>query len=218
MRVFTVTSGGDAPGSGLTLRADAEQLYRVLSNLVRNARQERQAVNTAVYLLLDQSGSMSHPLERPRIKTAFLALAALVKGLAAVPGTGVAAGSFGTNCGCPVVVELLSFGEPDRRFCLAEAPPTGTTPLAEAIYCVAPKLLRRPEPRRMLVVITDGQPDDQQKAQEAIARCRAGGIEVYGVGIQVSHVESLFGNENAVVVQQLQDLPEKLFRLLANGL
>jgi len=190
-------------------RLDLRGLPRLAVNdgRVFLARQERQAVNTAVYLLLDQSGSMSHPLERPRIKTAFLALSALIKGLAAVPGTGVAAGSFGTTGGCPVVVELL-----------AEPPPTGTTPLAEAIYCVAPKLLRRPEPRRMLVVITDGQPDDQQKAQEAIARCRAGGIEVYGVGIQLYDVETLFEKEHAVVVQQLQDLPEKLFRLLAKRL
>jgi len=203
-------------GTRLDLRGLAK--LAVNDGRVFLARQERQAVNTAVYLLLDQSGSMSHPLERPRIKTAFLALAALVKGLASVPGTAVAAGSFTTSYGDPVVVELLDFTETDRRFCLAEPPPSGTTPLAEAIYCVAPKLLRRPEPRKMLVVMTDGMPDVQQKAQEAIARCRAGGIEVYGVGIQVSHVESLFGNENAVVVQQLQDLPEKLFRLLAKRL
>jgi len=200
-------------------RLDLRGLPRLAVNdgRVFLARQERQAVNTAVYLLLDQSGSMNQPLDNPRIRTAWLALAALVKGLRSVPGTAVAAGSFATR-GYPVVVELLSFGEPERRFCLAEPPPHGTTPMAEAIYCVAPKLLQRPEPRKMLVVITDGEPDHVLRAKEAIATCRGAGLEVYAVGIQVKSVESLFGQENAVVVRQLHELPEKLFRLLAKRL
>ncbi|MDV7400796.1 hypothetical protein RZS08_55785, partial [Arthrospira platensis SPKY1] len=45
------------------------------------------------------------------------------------------------------------------------------------------ELARRPEPRRLLVVATDGDPDDVEAARQIIARCRAGGIEVLGLGI-----------------------------------
>ena len=201
-------------------RLDLRALPRlaVKDGRVFRSRQERTAVNTAVYLLLDQSGSMGYP----KLRVAFLATAALAKGLMAIPGTVVAVGSFcshyrdGTTR--PFVVPLLGFDDGDRRLSLAVPPAVGGTPLAEAIYCVAAKLLRRPEPRKMLFAMTDGEPDDDFRAKEAIAKCRGAGLEVYGVGIMHCGVEPLFGKDSAIVVHNINELPGKLFRLLAQRL
>ncbi len=179
---------------------------------VFRSRQERPAVNTAVYLLLDQSYSMKRS---SKIRVAFQTTVALALGLRSIPGTAVAAGSFSATTAGPFVARLLEFGESDRRLSLAIPPPEGGTPMAEALYCVAAKLLRRPEPRQMLVVMTDGEPDTWDSTQEVVAKCRSAGVEVYGVGILSDAVEPLFGRDNAVVVQSIGELPGKLFRLLA---
>ncbi|MBW1987593.1 MAG: VWA domain-containing protein, partial [Deltaproteobacteria bacterium] len=178
------------------------------------ARQERQAVNTAVYLLLDQSGSMKN-----KRVVAFQATVALARGLRAIPGTAVAVGSFTTfENDVPVVVPLLRFEQPERRLTKAVPPNWLNTPMAQSIYSAAAQLLRRREPRKILVCITDGDPDEWKMTRESIDRCRASGIEVYGVGIMHDRVKGLFGKRDSVVIDQLSELPDKLFKLLAKRL
>ena len=183
------------------------------------SRQERQAVNTAIYLLLDQSGSMKFPASTSRITVAYQATVALAKALRAIPGTAVAVGSFTTtDHDEPVVIPLLRFEQPDRCLSRSVPPAWENTPLAESIYFAAAQLLRRQEPRRMLVCITDGDPDCRQMAENSIGRCRASGIEVYGVGIMHDRIKKLFGDQHSVVIDRLSELPDKLFRLLAKQL
>jgi len=209
----------ERPSSGGT-RINLRDLHNLGLNNGRVflARRERPAVNTAVYLLLDQSGSMGHQ----KIKTAFVATMALAKGLRSIPGTAVAAGTFSSihldGKERPYVASLLEFGESERRMSLAVPPATNNTPLAEALYCVAAKLLRRPEPRKLLVAMTDGRPDDVFKAQEVISKCRSAGLEAYGVGIMENGVNSLFGHGCSIVVNAISELPDRLFRLLAKRL
>lgn len=201
---------------GTKLNVRALSKLTIKDGRVFLSREERSAVNTAVYLLLDQSASMSR--ER-RFMIAFQTTIALVRALRGIPGVAVGVGSFTTtkNICDSVVVPLLRFGQSER--CLTTAPPPwGNTPMAEAVIYTAGQLLMRREPRKMLVVITDGQPDDYIATQESIKRCRASGLEAYGVGIELDLVEPLFGRANAVVIKQIGELPEKLFRLLAQKL
>ena len=150
---------------------------------------------------------------------AFQATVALARGLRAIPGTAVAVGSFTTfENYVPVVVPLLRFEQPERRLTKAVPPNWLNTPMAQSIYSAAAQLLRRQEPRRMLVCITDGDPDCQQMAENSIGRCRASGIEVYGVGIMHDRIKKLFGDQHSVVIDRLSELPDKLFRLLAKQL
>lgn len=203
-------------------KLDLRNLHRLAVNdgRVFLSREERTGVNTAVYLLMDQSCSMSYTA----IKTAFMATAALARALRSIPGTAVAAGAFsskyfkGETNDKAYVASLLKFDESERRMSLSIPPPERHTPMAEAMYCVAAKLLFRPEPRRLLIVMTDGEPDDFKATQEIIGKCRIAGMEVYAVGIMESSVKPLFGKEFAIVVNTIGDLPERMFRLLANRL
>lgn len=203
-------------------KLDLRNLHRLAVNdgRVFLSREERTGVNTAVYLLMDQSSSMSYTA----IKTAFMATAALARALRSIPGTAVAAGSFSSKYfkGEPddraYVASLLKFDESERQMSLVIPPSELYTPMAEAMYCVAAKLLLRPEPRRLLIVMTDGEPDDFKATQEIIGKCRIAGMEVYAVGIMESSVKPLFGKEFAIVVNTIGELPDRLFRLLANRL
>jgi len=162
---------------------------------------------------------MKFPASTSRITVAYQATVALAKALRAIPGTAVAVGSFTTtDHDEPVVIPLLRFEQPDRCLSRSVPPAWENTPLAESIYFAAVQLLRRQEPRRMLVCITDGDPDCQQMAENSIGRCRASGIEVYGVGIMHDRIKKLFGDQHSVVIDRLSELPDKLFRLLAKQL
>ena len=184
------------------------------------SRQERRAVNTAVYLLMDQSYSM----KGRQIEVAFMATAALARALITIPGTAVAAGAFSTHFIAGYserrnyVASLLKYEETACRMNLIVPPPEGGTPMAEAIYCAAAHLLMRREPRRLLVVLTDGEPNDVEATQEIIEKCRCVGMEVYGIGILDNRVIPVFGKKFSSVVNTIGELPERMFRLLANCL
>jgi cobaltochelatase CobT len=71
----------------------------------------------------------------------------------------------------------------------------------------AAELLGWPEVRRLLVVLTDGEPDDALEAARLLQRCRAAGIETVGVGIGVD-VTALF--PVAIEVTTVADLKRAL--------
>jgi nitric oxide reductase activation protein len=90
--------------------------------------------------------------------------------------------------------------------------------MAEALFCAAAHLFMRKEPRRLLVVLTDGEPNDIGATQEIIDKCRSVGMEVYGVGIMDDRVIPVYGKQFSTVVNTIGELPERMFRLLANCL
>jgi nitric oxide reductase activation protein len=170
---------------------------------------------------MDQSYSMN---EQRKFVVAFEATAALAKALSSIPGTAVAAGAFSTHSVAGYserinyVASLLKYEETACRMNLIVPPPASGTPMAEAIYCAAAHLLMRREPRRLLVVLTDGEPNDVEATQEIIEKCRSVGMEVYGVGIMDNRVIPVFGKQFSTVVNTIGELPERMFRLLANCL
>ena len=64
--------------------------------------------------------------------------------------------------------------------------------------------------RRLVLVLTDGRPDDREGAQHVLALCQDAGIETIGVGIAID-VGALF--PTAVTVHALGELRQALFRL-----
>jgi cobaltochelatase CobT len=83
----------------------------------------------------------------------------------------------------------------------------GSTPLAEALWFGASRLLQQREDRKLLFVLTDGIPDDVDAAMDILQRCQDSGIEVTGVGLGID-VERVF--ESACIVQDVAELPIKL--------
>ena len=117
--------------------------------------------------------------------------------------------------------DTVGFAERARRvagrFDLAAA---GGTPLATALWRAGYELSQRPEPRRLLVVATDGEPDDVESARRIVGRCRAGGIEVIGLGIgqRLAEVRAVFGARDATAIIALTELAPALFALLERRL
>ena len=66
----------------------------------------------------------------------------------------------------------------------------------------------RPETRRPLLVLTDGEPDDTDETVRLLRLCRRAAIEPVGVGIGIS-VNHLF--PTAIAVTAVADLKRALF-------
>ena len=94
--------------------------------------------------------------------------------------------------------------------------PTGTTPMAEALWYSAFELVQTKEERKMLIIVTDGDPDEPEATQAVIDLCTASGVEVIGIGV-VSGAIARFV-KNHVVIDQVEDLQKTLFRLMEQTL
>lgn len=194
---------------------------RVLTRLAKKDprvfkdEQIKAAVNTAVVILLDRSGSMGGT----KIAVALDAVLASSLALDAIPGVSVCTAAFpGGQRGWEAqVVPMTRFGQSVRattkHYCIDA---TGGTPLAEALYWGASQLLNRPEPRKIVLVATDGEPNDPAATQSAINRLANEGIELLGLGIQHQGVANYFRNH--AVVQNLTELPKAVFGMLQSEL
>jgi Mg-chelatase subunit ChlD len=165
------------------------------------------AVDTAIVLLADVSGSM----QGTRISLTDQALFATACALETLPGIAVSVATFPGN------QLVLPFGVRARRerdrFTLQSF---GGTPMHQGIMMANRMLQLRKEPRKMLVVLTDGEPDCGPTSMAAISVSHRMGIEVYGLGIQTASVERYFTNSQ--VINDVNDLPTALFGLLRNRL
>jgi len=174
-------------------------------------RREQPAVNTAVLLLLDRSDSMAGT----KIQIAREAVLATALALETIPGVQLATAAF--PLGHKDVLPLTGFGQRVQatlpRYGLTA---DGGTPLAEALWWLAWQLLRRPEPRKLALIATDGAPNDWAAAQAIITRLTAAGIELVGIGIKTGLVQMLF--PTSVTIWRLEELAPALFTLLQDRL
>jgi nitric oxide reductase activation protein len=198
-------------------RLDTTGLYRLnTGDPARFLRYgERAAPATAVGLLLDRSGSMNH-----QIDLAGQAVLATALALEDLDGVSCWAAAF-PGVYHHQIVPLKGFAERTRRvagrFGLAAG---GGTPLASALWRAGFELIRRPEPRRLLIVATDGQPNDVDAAHDILGRCRTSGIEVIGLGIgqSLTEVRAVFGDRDATAIEAITALAPALFALLEQRL
>jgi cobaltochelatase CobT len=175
------------------------------------------APNTAIHLLLDKSDSMDEPVLGDKHQSvtnrlsialeASMALALAFEGIEGVnPGMTAFPGRDDTS-----VFRLLEHGERVRAHSAAfSLRAGGTTPMTEAVWFAAAALLRCREPRKVLLVMTDGQPNDILSTLEILQRCRNSGIETVGVGLglDVSHLFPV-----AITINELRELRTQLFAL-----
>jgi hypothetical protein len=173
--------------------------------------------NTAIHLLLDKSESMSYHLmdsqgntlgtRLPIAMEAALALALALEGLTGV-NPGITAFPGGDDSS---VYRLLEHGKRVKQRAGAFAlSASGSTPMTEAIWFGASALLQCREPRKVLMVMTDGQPNDTLSTLEILQRCQDSGIEAVGIGlgIDVSHLFPV-----AININDYKELRSQLFEL-----
>lgn len=171
-------------------------------------------VNTAIVLLCDRSSSMGG---RP-IEIASDCILAAASGLSSIRGVALEAAVFP---GCTADVEVLtSFAESLRatatRYPAVEA--SGGTPLYEALMWGFERLLIRKEPRKILVCLTDGEPPEStaRACSEAIRAAMRGGLEIYGIGIDVPDIRKLFPVSQSI--SDLSELASVMFRFLKEAM
>jgi len=165
------------------------------------------ALNCAVQVLVDVSGSMSGE----RVQVAREAAYATSQALNALDGVVVSVAAF------PGHAVILDFeeapGTKSQQFQLATF---GGTPLGAAVERATTRLLERRETRKVLVVLTDGEPDSRTEAIRAIGMATALDIECIGIGIQSNAVVTLF-QKNAVIAS-MSELPAALWSALRTTL
>ena len=169
-------------------RLDGRLLYRlsVQNPRVFLRREEVSGINTAVHILLDISGSIYR-----RIHLATSACYAVASALSGIPGINVGVTAFPAHTpdDIPSVCPLVRHGQ--RVGIDFDVPASGSTPLAEALWWIAKTMLSLKENRKILLLITDGQPDNSQKALEALHMLQKLGTEVMGIAIQSPELATL---------------------------
>ncbi|SFJ21302.1 Cobalamin biosynthesis protein CobT [Desulfomicrobium apsheronum] len=196
-------------------RLDTGHLHRlaVSDPRVFRTKSERVGIDTAVHILLDCSGSMVR-----RIHLACQACYAVASALeasrinvavTAFPGAQLPNGSYTT------VSPIIRHGQ--RVHTTLDLGPAGGTPMGEALWWVMQDMLPLTEKRKLILVITDGDPDSADCANQAIKQGLRAGFEIYGVGITSSAIMSLLP-ERSVVVNTVTDLAPAMFSLLQHGI
>lgn len=169
--------------------------------------EERKALDTAVFLLCDISGSMGGvPLAM-----ASQALFAASVAMSQLTGVTSAVGVF------PVFAMVNDFGQSPRamteKFALQA---TGGTPMAQGLLWASRKLAVRREARKILLVATDGDPDCLGSAQAQVEALTRRGFEVLGLGIQHPNVANVFPKH--AVINTLNEMPKALLGMLSTTL
>lgn len=181
---------------------------------------ERVGVNTAVHILIDSSGSMN----AKEMQLASQACFAVASALQSIKGISVGVTTFPGERGVyegtqrehwQTVTPILRHGEKmHTRFAMSGA---GNTPLDSALWWTMQQLHPMPEPRKMILIITDGHPDNSQLAQTAITEARKLGLEVYGIGIANASILSLLPDTSSVI-NNIAELAPSMFGMLQRAL
>jgi cobaltochelatase CobT len=201
-------------------RVDGNRLYRIATGDARvfERRSQQAAPNTAVHLLVDRSPSMKAMVIHEqkvmglRIDLVWEASMALALALEGIPGVNPAVTAFpGRHGADDRVYRVMDHGQRVRQRAPCYGFGTeGGTPLAQGLWYAASRLLACREPRKIILALTDGEPDSLDATQNILARCAATGIEVVGIGLGLE-VGQVF--ERSVSILHIHELRARLFEL-----
>jgi len=201
--------------SGRRGRLDTGQLHRlaVSDPRVFRVKAERVGIDTAVHILLDCSGSMVR-----RIRLACQACYAVASALdaskinvavTAFPSSQLPSGSYST------VAPIIAHGQ--KVHTNLDLAPAGGTPMGEALWWVMQDMLPLSERRKIILVVTDGEPDSMDCAVQAIEQGSRAGFEIYGIGITSPGINVLLPGRSAVV-NSMGELVPAMFTLLEGAI
>lgn len=202
-------------------RLDVRQLHRlaVADSRVFKRNGQKAGIDTAVHVLLDCSGSM-----RRRIKLTTQACHAVALALDSIGGINVGVTVFPAGTAAdggngypkgPTVCPILNHG--DRIHSNFAMSATGCTPLGESLWWALQQTLSLAESRKIILILTDGDPDSFSMAVEAIEDGRRFGVEIYGLGIMSEAITKLLPNHSRTI-NDLSELASAMFNILQNAL
>ena len=100
--------------------------------------------------------------------------------------------------------------------------PGYSTRLGAAIRQAGMDLIKQPNYRKLLLILSDGEPSDidvedqdylLEDAKYAVRRLAYNGVDVFCVGVESEsnkHLAKIFGNKNYFIIKSASELPEKL--------
>lgn len=177
---------------------------------------QHKAPNAAVSIVVDSSGSMcpnfdnsGSMINHPMLEANNIALA-MAKALELVKGAQCEVAYYPESDGIYIAKPWEIKSQPNRFAVQASY----STPTGEAMHPLITRLACRPEPKKIMFVITDGSPDSSRSVESSIQYAHEMNIKVYGIGI--CGANNLYGFEEAefVVVDDLSQLHIKLRDLL----
>lgn len=184
-------------------------------------RGERVSVNTAVHILLDASGSMSGASMTLASQACFAVASALhgIKGIS-VGVTAFPGGRIPDYPGQPghwnTVAPILRHNEKmHAAFGMAA---NGNTPMDSALWWTLQQMFPMPEPRKVILLLTDGSPDSKTLALDAIAEVRRFRFEIYGIGIADTTIQSLLPGKDSKVIGGITELAPAMFEIMGRAI
>lgn len=201
-------------------RFDHNRIARVISGdprvFVRST--QRRNPNTAVHLLVDASSSMSNPCGNGQsmMDVAREAALALALSLEAITGVNPAVTFFGGS-GSRQLFSAVKHGQRVSanagRFIKASA---GMTPMAEALWYAAYEMTKVREERKLIMVVTDGEPSNPAAVHSIANLCERSDVEIIGIGIGTKAVTKFF--QRSIVINDATELRGTLFALMEHSL
>lgn len=170
-----------------------------------------------VYILIDNSGSMSGNKRTEAAKAAAV-IEESFRGLIPIK---IVAFDSGSN----VYHEVIKgFDEQKQLNCswnwCLKGRTGGGTPTAISVRVAAREVLKRPERKKLVIVLTDGAPQDQEDTKAAISEARRKNVSIFGIyfeegkiGRCASVFEDIFDNRD-ICMCALEDLDKNLETLM----
>lgn len=184
-------------------------------------RIESVAVNTAVVVLLDRSSSMNEISgSTSRIGVARNAAFSLHHALSGIGGVAVHSVAFEMQDATqetPPIKVLCNWGQKPHAEYFGVS--TGyMTPTPWALWYARNELLLRSEPRKIVLIVTDGEPFGwggiETDTRAATTRLYRDGIEIAAIGIETDMVQNYW--KNSQVIKDLDELPQAMFGIMTD--
>lgn len=175
----------------------------------------KQRTDTAIHILLDRSGSMN-----PIIHIATAACYAVASALTGIPGISLGVTAFPADNTCEnereaYVAPILKHGE--RLHTRFNTFADGDTPLAEALWWTMQQMSPLSQPRKIILILTDGDPNGIAATAKAASTARQLGFELYGIGIRDWGILR-FLPDSSRVITHIGELAPAMFDMMRKAL
>lgn len=170
--------------------------------------EEREGIDCDVVVLSDTSGSMGYNIESVKVATY-----ALLQSLSLIEGCNTACMEFGETLG---IIQKPSEGfSAQVQGRITAMSSSGGTPAAESYWTAIHALTQMSGHKKVVIMVTDGEPNDAEATKELVETLRANGVIVVclGVGVDPRTVATLnyvYGANQWQRVSSFQDLPKQL--------
>lgn len=194
------------------MKLDSNNLHRASLGDGRLFRQraERLACNTDVCILLDGSCSM----DGDPIRQSYKVVLAMTRALRATRNLRAAAYIFADDNFCP----LVAWDQPVPKH-MAIPHADGSTPLAASLLAAVGQFPLKRDTRKIIFVVSDGDPDSGIAFTKALEIVRGKGIEVYGVALgELTRLRRFIKETVTVTEPGLSDFLPKLRTMMQQAL